>query len=734
MRRLSGRSLRSLWLVSLLLSLSSGAGAQTRRAAEAAQRPDEEVVRVRTELVQTDVTVLDRRGRPVEGLTREQFELRVDGRPVELSFFEGVAAGSPEEEAKLSAARGARDAAAGKLKPTTTRADSRGRLIFFFVDDAHLAPDSLSRARTSLLRFVDEQLAPGDRAAIVSPSGRLGFLQQLTDNKAVLREAVGRLAYARETEAYAGKHPISEADANRIQNQRDGWLFSYLVQATQAEFGTNYAAAARMVRTRVREANVRGRAAEHLTLGALLGLLRSSAPLAGRKLVFFISDGFVVDYRKSDGADLLRLATEEAARVGAVVYTLDARGAFGDPSVSADRNEFADFGPRAGGRNFFSERATKEPLETLADETGGRAFINDNSFNAAFAEATAESSGYYLLAWRPDSDVQRAGRSRVEVVVKGRPDLRVRARKHFFNPAADEQKPARANAAKPTAEDELRAALASLYPRRELPLSLSAGYMDTAEKGTVLAASMQLDSELLDFGDDAGEVDAKAADAEQKNAKAQTEARTDSDGEAKVDVWGIAIDDRGSFATFKQVLGVSRATLASTGHRFVLWNQQLPLPPGLYQLRVAARDRRTGRTGSQSQWVEIPTSAPGRLSLSSLFLGEVRPGVGAEAARRVSVSVSRRFSRGSRLRFQTYVYGAAGAPVNVRVRIVRDGVTALVLPASALAAAAGQDASRVAYTGDLDLSGLTPGRYVLEVTAEGASKAAATQQADFVLE
>jgi VWFA-related protein len=568
-------------------------------------------------------------------------------------------------------------------------------------------------------------MAEGDRVAVVSPSGRVGFLQQLTDNKAVLREAIGRLVYARETEAYVGKTPISEADANRVQNGRDVWLFSYLVQATQAEYQTNWMAAARMVRSRVREINIRGRAAEHVTLGALLGLLRSSAPLAGRKLVFFISDGFVVDDRRSDGARLLRLTTEEAARVGAVVYTMDARGLFGDQSVSVTQNGFVDFGPRAAGRNFFDERATKEPLETLADETGGRAFINDNSLNAAFAEATAETSGYYLLAWRPDSDAQRAGRSRVEVAVKGRPDLRVRARKHLFGGAPADGKLKGANAARRTPEDELRAALASLYPRRELPLAVSAGYMDTAEKGTVLAASMQLDSELLDFGDDAGGGDAKAGGA------AKTNGASDSGGEAKVDVWGIAIDDRGSFATFKQVLGVSRAALATSGQRFVLWNQQLPLPPGLYQLRVAARDRRTGRTGSQSQWVEIPAAAPGRLSLSSVFLGEVRSG--AEAARRVSVNVGRRFARGSRLRFQTYVYGAAGAPVSVRVRLLRDGVTALTLPAPA-AAAAGQDAARVAYTGELELSGLEPGRYVLEVTAEGASKSVATQQADFVVE
>lgn len=193
MRRVRAAVLKSLFAAAVLL-WPTQASPQGRA---------EEVVRVRAELVQTDVTAVDRRGRPVEGLAREQFELKVDGRPVELSFFDGVAAGSPEE-AKLAAARGASQAdtpTRGHKSPTPPRADSRGRLFFFFVDDAPLAPDSLSRARTSLPRFVDEQMASGDRAAVVSPSGRVGFLQQLTDDKAALREAVGRLAYARETEA-----------------------------------------------------------------------------------------------------------------------------------------------------------------------------------------------------------------------------------------------------------------------------------------------------------------------------------------------------------------------------------------------------------------------------------------------------------------------------------------------------------------------------------------------------
>jgi len=45
--------------------------------------------------------------------------------------------------------------------------------------------------------------------------------------------------------------------------------------------------------------------------------------------------------------------------------------------------------------------------------------------------------------------------------------------------------------------------------------------------------------------------------------------------------------------------------LAKDG-RFIKWTQTLPLPPGLYQVRVAVRDRQTGRTGSAMTWIEIP--------------------------------------------------------------------------------------------------------------------------------
>src|SRR6267143_3523631 len=68
------------------------------------QGPD--VIRVNTALVQTDVMVFDKEGSFVDGLKRDQFVLKIDGKPRDISFFERILAGSRNEESQIAAARG----------------------------------------------------------------------------------------------------------------------------------------------------------------------------------------------------------------------------------------------------------------------------------------------------------------------------------------------------------------------------------------------------------------------------------------------------------------------------------------------------------------------------------------------------------------------------------------------------------------------------------------------------
>jgi hypothetical protein len=121
-----------------------------------------DVVRVKTELVQTDISVVDKRGRFVSGLTADDFELRVDSKLQPLSFFEEVTTGSVDEEKQLTAARNGDKA---RLPKTPASATDRGRVIFFFVDDIHLSGDGLSRAHSLLTHFVENKMTAKDRVA-----------------------------------------------------------------------------------------------------------------------------------------------------------------------------------------------------------------------------------------------------------------------------------------------------------------------------------------------------------------------------------------------------------------------------------------------------------------------------------------------------------------------------------------------------------------------------------------
>lgn len=567
--------LKTVVLTISLIILSASALAQKPAQTKPAE-PVDEVIRVNTELVQTDVTVVDKKGRVITGLKPEQFELRVDSKPQSLNFFEEVIAGSSEEEKQLRAARDGKEIA---LAPQTASGEAnRGQLIFFFVDDVHLAGESWARARSLLLNFLDHKIKPNDRVAIVSASGQIGFLQQLTDNKAVLREAVSRLNPKYNPETTGSKVTISEADANMVENHSDRGLFSYLVTLTIREYQMqNPINAVMMVKNRVSQINKQGKTAELATLSALENLIRSTAPLSGRKVVFFISDGFIADIKRSNGAEVIQRIGKQAASAGAVIYALDTRAVFFGPGADVSRNEYPDYSGGTAWRSIVESKAPQEPLETLADETGGRSYLNANALSEGISEALAENSAYYLLGWRPDDEKQRAGRFRVQVTVKGRTDLTVRTRRHYFD--FKTLQTAKSAAAPASAEDELKSALGSLYPRRDVPTSVAVLVDNTLGKGPVLNLSMQIDSRLLTFDGVAGRAS------------------------AIVDVLGAAIDDRGVCSTFKQKLDVPREAVATDP--FVRWKQALLLPPGLYQVRVAVRDRQSGRTGSAMLWVEV---------------------------------------------------------------------------------------------------------------------------------
>ncbi len=730
--------------------LSSIADAQKKGQPQTTQPPDD-VIRISTDLVQTDVTVLDKQGRFVEGLRPEQFELLVDGKPQPVTFFERVKAGSTSEETQVAAARGQ---ASSPGAAEIVRPQDRGRTIYFFVDDLHMAADSLSRLRKTLLHFVEAEMEQNDQVAITSANGQIGFLQQLTDNKTVLRAAIARLKFSVQSTDDRMQPPMPEAMAQSIEAFSDREIIKFyvlpLLKAVREntipdESSIEYQSAEALVRNRARRILEQSYSLTKVTLSTLETLARTSGELPGRKLIFFISDGFLLNPSMSDIAARIRNITNASAKNGVVIYSLDGRGLNVGGMSDADSN-LMGLNDRRGEMPSIASRhltkstaSTQEPLRMIAANTGGKAFVNSNSLNAGFAKAIKETSAYYLLAWRPEPGAQQKDKFRqVEVRVIGRPELSVQVRRGYYDVApktvAKTEKaeapsaPPKAGAkAKTAAELALREAIGSPYPTNALPTQLGIVYVDTPDKGMVMTASIQIARQFMTFN------------------------HSEDKQTAIIDLTGVVLNDNGKpVASFKDHLDVAVYFPRYVGQprRDLIYNFQSPLTPGLYQVRVATRDNKSGRTGSAMQWIEIPDLASRKLSLSSLLLGETtKDAVMMKAGDPTAVAeslltVDRRLARSSNLRFMMFIYNAArGAngstppDITLQVQVMRNDQPVLTTTSRKIEPGNSSDPARLPYAAEMPLEALLPGHYVLQITAiDRIAKTTVTQRASFEIE
>ena len=329
----------------------------------------------------------------------------------------------------------------------------------------------------------------------------------------------------------------------------------------------------------------------------------------------------------------------------------------------------------------------RQPLNLLADETGGRTIVRSSDLDKDLIQAVAETSDYYLLAWRPTNDIERNGKARLQVSIAGQPDLRVRLRRAYYVPAAAAATKAAAPEVSP--EAQLLRALGSAQPVGSLPTYLSVGYARNADGSLALQASMQSTRAAFNF---------------------------DNANKSIVDVIGAAIDDRGLIYTFKQVLTVTPVS----GNEIdlpVIWHQKLTVQPGLYQ------------------------AAPARLNMSSVFLGERRDSNGARQAtepQSIPVEADRSFARSSVLRFQMYLYDAVQTEGKIDVwvdaRLSRAGQPVLIISPNKVPAIV-KDLSQLPYWSEIGLAQLPPGSYMLEISAtDRISGAVAAQRVRFSVE
>jgi VWFA-related protein len=588
-----------LFLLSTALCLLFPAIVCSQNKPEPPSGNAQDVIKFETSLVQTDVMVFDRNGRFVDGLKPEQFQLTINNTPREISFFETIRSGgftSQRQELK--------SAEPNSVKPTRPNAPNAPprRAVIFFVDDLHLAPDSLVRTRQALLDFIDRGIEQNDLVAITSPSGQIGFLQQFTADKDALRLAVARLNYRTNTKLDMERPPMSEYIATKIR-EGDPQAMSYYVQEMikQNCFYANSKApictvspqsAKTLVLQRANEMVVESAPATDNTLRLLEGLMRTAAQLPGRKLVFVISDGFYLNDRKTGAIDRIKKVTDAAGRAGVVIYTLDARGIVSD-SIDITNNKPIEPGGLLNGASLGEISASQDGLNALAKDTGGQAFRNTNQPMSKWVEKIIdETSSYYLLAWKPDNEEQKRGKFKnIEVSIIGRPDLKVRVRGSYFKSAAlpllstkkkPDKDPAKAR------DDDMRLVIDAPVSQSEIPTEVDLRFSQMPGIGTRVIVTISIDDAALTFDPTEGKL---AAD---------------------VDIGGILYDDKGkpidSFVGRLRIFPRSSIppAAASQKEKRSVYRFSTLVPGGLYQVRAGIRDLKSSRIGSAMDWIKVP--------------------------------------------------------------------------------------------------------------------------------
>lgn len=360
--------------------------------------PQDAVPEVQSELVQLDAVVTDAKGQLVRGLTREDFEVREDGKRQPLVHFLPAGPGSP---ATLTAgAASSPSAAAADTEPAAPKQSSPGRHLVVVVDDLHITGSNLVAARGALKHLLQELVAADDHVAVVSSSA--GLLHPLSQDRGTLAQSLERLTPRDAGGALPRGAMMTAAEAEMIL-RGDTAALDLVAKAKSEEPGSKFDAM-RMAETRPVMGLMDGDAAEHeaareaqrqargvlaealrhsaAALATVEGVLRGMASQPGRKICLLISDGFLVGTRTSEARtqDLQRLI-DGATRSGAVVYALDSRGlvgAGGDAGMGGIQGRTTGSSAGLQARVFRqAESLMRETLEQVANRpeaswSGGR--------------------------------------------------------------------------------------------------------------------------------------------------------------------------------------------------------------------------------------------------------------------------------------------------------------------------------------------------------------------------
>lgn len=393
--------------------------------------------------------VLDKSGRSIAGLAKEDFVVLDNGRRQAITGF------TPIGRAQASESRGPEGEASSpdRAPRVPSSAAARNRFVIFLFDDRHMSTDELPFVQKAAGRVLEKPLPDHDYAAVLS---FMGVNSGITHDHAVLQAAVTKLAVHHALQHDREDCPdVDYYSADQIVRQHNATEFQIAVEKarkcsmlqveTRGEdpyIGMNnpndpfqraaMAAAARAL--------AMGEEDARQSLAPIRTVVRAMSKLPGERVLILVSSGFL-----TLSPETMKLKSEImdlAATSDVIINTLDARGLYAgnlDASQGGSTSTIAMVTNELGQNRLASMQAGENAMAELAAGTAGRFFHNNNDLLGGLESLAGVPENSYLLEISLKDVKANGALHRLQVKVD-KPGLGVLARKGYVAPSASSGK------------------------------------------------------------------------------------------------------------------------------------------------------------------------------------------------------------------------------------------------------------------------------------------------------
>ncbi|HTL45954.1 MAG TPA: VWA domain-containing protein [Vicinamibacterales bacterium] len=635
--------------------------------------------------VEIDAQVTDAQGNFVRNLTKDDFQIVENGKPQTLTVFSTVDIPVEHVDPPLFAKTAIPPDVSTNARPF------EGRLFVIVVDDLHTAPSRTARVRAAARLFISRYVGANDLVAVINTSGFSSGVQDFTSNRTLALRAV-------DTAIGQKADSATTAALDDYYRNNSGGIAGDSTAAADSNELERY--------TKARNA-----------LSTMKALATYLDGIHGRrKAVVFFSEGIDYDTTNpfagkyaTEVQDAMQQTIAAATRGNVSIYSVDPRGVTSGTEDLIEIQSFPQDNSISSTQLMEEMRVQHDNLRVLSDQTGGFAVLNQNDFTNAFGRILDDNSSYYVLGYYPTNE-NRDGKFRSVQIKVLKPGLRVRARKGYYAPKG------KAAAAKPTegkGSPELREAMDSPVGVSGLTVhAFAAAFRGAAPKDAV-AIALEIDGTRLPF-------------------KQSPEGLFTDDLEISM----YAADQKGKIQDGAQ--DVLNLRLKPATHEVVSKGsfrvvRKLQIPPGKYSVRIGARESNSGLLGTVFFDFEAPDFSKAPLTMSGIVItsasGTRVPTASGDPSGNEFKDVlpgpptaMREFPSNDQLAMFAEVYD------NLPKTPHRVAITASVLADDGKVVFSRADerssdelkgsAGGYGYTGNIPLSGLGPGRYVLRVEAK----------------